>query len=45
MSAKRQINFFIETEVWKDFSKKCIDCDKSKTAVLKELIKEFIKRD
>ena len=38
---KKQINFFIETELWKKFSKKCIDEDKSETEVLVELIKEF----
>ena len=41
---KKQINFFIETEIWKEFSKKCIDADKSKTEVLVDLIKGFIKK-
>ncbi len=41
---KRQISFFIETELWKKFSKKCIDVDKKKTQVLKELILEFLNR-
>jgi hypothetical protein len=40
---KRQVSFFIETDLWKQFSKKCIDKDKSKTEVLVELIKEFVK--
>ena len=40
---KRQVSFFIEKELWKEFSKKCIDKDKSKTEVLVELIKEFLK--
>ena len=40
---KRQISFFIESETWKKFSKKCIDKDKSKTEVLRELIESFIK--
>ena len=39
---KKQINFFIETELWRKFSKKCIDEDKSKTEVLIRLIKKFI---
>lgn len=39
---KKQINFFIETELWRKFSKKCIDEDKSKTEVLIELIKKFV---
>ena len=41
---KKQINFFIETELWKKFSKKCIDKDNSKTEVLVELIKRFIEK-
>lgn len=39
---KRQLSFFIETELWKKFSKKCIDEDKSKTEILVDLIKKFI---
>jgi len=39
---KRLVNFFIETELWKKFSKKCIDEDKTKTEVLVELIKNFV---
>lgn len=41
---KRQISFFIDTELWKLFSKRCIDVDKSKTEVLVELIKQFLKK-
>ena len=40
---KKQINFFVDAELWKDFSKKCIDKDKSKTEVLVELINEYLK--
>ena len=40
---KRQVSFFIETELWKRFSKKCIDKDKSKTEILVNLINEFVK--
>jgi hypothetical protein len=40
--SKRQVSFFIETDLWKLFSKKCIDIDKSKTEVLKGLIKHFV---
>ncbi|UCD20619.1 MAG: hypothetical protein JSW08_02475 [archaeon] len=39
---KRQVSFFIETDLWKKFSKKCIDKDKSKTEALVELIKGFL---
>ena len=40
--SKRQVSFFIETELWKKFSKKCIDEDKSKTEILVNLIKKFV---
>ena len=40
---KRQVSFFIETELWKKFSKKCIDIDKNKTEILKELIEKFVR--
>ncbi len=43
MVSKRQVSFFIETSLWKEFSKKCIDLDKSKTEVLKNLIKDFVR--
>ena len=39
---KRQISFFIDNELFKEFSKKCIDLDKKKTQVLIELIKKFL---
>jgi len=39
---KKQINFFVETELWKKFAKKCIDKDVSKTEVLVDLIKKFV---
>jgi len=42
--AKRQVSFFIETELFKQFSKKCIDQDKNKTEVLVSLISEFLKK-
>jgi hypothetical protein len=42
---KRQVSFFIETELWKKFSKKCIDKDKSKTEILVDLIKKFVEKD
>lgn len=41
---KRQISFFIEKELWKKFSKKCIDKDKSKTEIIVELIRKFIEK-
>ena len=43
-TSKRQVSFFIETNTWKSFSKKCIDIDKSKTEVLKELIDKFLEK-
>lgn len=41
--ARRQVSFFIDLELFKQFSKKCIDKDKSKTEILVELIEKFIK--
>jgi len=40
---KEQINFFVNADLWRDFSKKCIDEDKSKTEVLVELIKRYVR--
>jgi len=40
---KRQVSFWIETELWKNFSKKCIDANKTKTEILIELISKFLK--
>jgi len=42
---KRQVSFFIETELWKKFSKRCIDEDKSKTEILVDLIKKFVESE
>lgn len=39
---KRQISFFCDNNLWKDFAKKCIDQDKSKTQILVEMIKKFV---
>jgi len=41
---KKQINFFIDAELWKKFSKKCIDEDTSKTEVLVDMIKKFVEK-
>lgn len=43
-TSKRQVSFFIETDLWKKFSKKCIDLDKSKTEILKGLIEKFVEK-
>jgi len=40
---KKQINFFVDAELWREFSKKCIDEDKTKTEVLVGMIKKFVK--
>ena len=42
---KRQVSFFVETELWKEFSKKCIDKDKSKTEILVDLIEKFVEKE
>jgi len=41
---RRQLSFDIDTELYKEFSKKCIDLDKRKTEVLIGLIKDFLKK-
>lgn len=40
---KRQVSFFIDNDLFKKFSKKCIDVEKSKTEVLVKLIEDFVK--
>ncbi|MEA2036619.1 MAG: hypothetical protein U9O94_03870 [Nanoarchaeota archaeon] len=40
---KRQVSFFIDNDLFKRFSKKCIDIEKSKTDVLVDLIEDFVK--
>jgi len=40
---KRQISFFIENELWKKFSIMCIKKDNSKTKILVEAVKRFVK--
>ena len=42
--ARRQLNFDIDNELYKDFAKKCIDIDKKKNEVLIKLIKDFLKK-
>ena len=42
---KRQVSFFVETDLWKQFSKKCIDKDKSKSEVLVEFMNEFVEKN
>ncbi len=39
----RQITFRIDPKLWEEFSIKAIKKDKSKTAILIEMIKEFLK--
>lgn len=40
---KRQISFFIDNELWKKFSMKCVEKDTNKTNVLVEAVKKFVK--
>ncbi len=40
---KRQISFFIENELWKEFSHKCIEKGTTKTEVLINAVKEFLR--
>ena len=39
---KRQVNFYTDKETWLEFSKKCLELEKSKSAILNELIKKFL---
>jgi len=41
---KRQVSFFIDNEIYKEFSKKCIDLNKSKTQIFTDLIKKFLNK-
>lgn len=41
---KRQVSFFIDNELWKEFSIKCIKADKSKTEVLVEAVEKFVRK-
>lgn len=43
-SKSRQITFFIPEDLFKEFSKKCIDENTTKTDVLIEKIKDFLKK-
>ena len=40
--SKRQVNFYTTKEKWLEFSKKCLDLDKSKSKILNELITKFL---
>ncbi len=40
---KRHISLLIPLDLYKQFSKKCIDLNKTKTKVLIELIENFLK--
>ena len=39
----RQVTFRLNADLWKKFGMKCLEQDKSKTAVLIEFIKKFCK--
>lgn len=40
--SKRLVNFYVETNLWKNFSKKCIDEGKTKSEILVEMIKKYV---
>lgn len=40
----KQVSFYVSKELWKEFHKKCIDKDRSRSKVLAELIKEFLNK-
>ena len=41
---KRQISFFIENDLWKKFSIKCIEKGTSKTEVLVDAVEKFVRQ-
>ncbi len=43
MAGKRQVSFFIDNQLFKEFSKKCIDVDQNKTEAMVAMIKKFVK--
>lgn len=42
MERKHKVTFFMPENLWKEFSKKCIDEGKSRTDVFIELVKRHI---
>lgn len=41
---KHKVTFFMAEELWKEFSKRCIDEGKSRTDVFIELAKKHVER-
>ncbi len=41
---KKQITLWVDTELLKQFQKKLIDLDKTRTAIFTEWIKDFLKK-
>ncbi|MDP3640311.1 MAG: hypothetical protein Q8R53_03865 [Nanoarchaeota archaeon] len=44
MVKKKQVSFYVDAELWKLFSKICIDIEKPKTKLLEELIHRFVNK-
>lgn len=44
VSPKRQVSFFIPTDLYKELSKQAIDEDISKTQLLVKIIKNYLKK-
>ncbi len=44
MSDKSKTSLTLDKELWKKFKVKCIEKDKSYTAILEDLIKEWVKK-
>ncbi len=41
---KKQVTFWLDLDLSKEFSKKLIDLDKTRTFVLKKMIKDFLRK-
>ena len=42
---KRQVSFFIDSDLWRKFNVKCAEKDITKTAVLTKAIKDFVEKN
>jgi uncharacterized membrane protein len=41
---KKTVSFFVNEKLWKEFGKKCIDENKSRSQYLEKFIREFMKK-
>lgn len=45
MAEKHKVTFWMPEDLWKLFSKKCIDLGKTRTNVIIELVEKFLKKE